>query len=274
MKEKQSLLAECLRGLESVAVAFSGGADSSFLLQSAYDALGDRAFAVTGCSLSFPQRELRAAQEFTHTRGIRHYLLDSEELALEGFSQNPPNRCYLCKKELFSKIFRLAAEKGATHVIEASNMDDEGDYRPGLQALAELGIRSPLRLVRLSKEEIRALSKEMGLPTWNKPSFACLASRFPYGETINPERLARIDAAEQFLLDQGFEQVRVRFHEQGSLARLELDERGFAALLADHALRGRIDQRLRELGFIYSAVDLSGYRAGSMNAVLPLMQGA
>jgi uncharacterized protein len=268
MHEKQAALARRLRALESVAVAFSGGTDSSFLLQSARDALGERVIAVTGRSLSFPQRELRAAEDFARARGIRHFVVDSEELALEGFAQNPPDRCYLCKKELFGKISRLAAQQGMAHVIEASNLDDEGDYRPGLRAIAELGVISPLRLVRLGKEEIRALSREMGLPTWNKPSFACLASRFPYGESINPERLARIDAAEQYLLDQGFEQVRVRFHEEGRLARLELDEGGFA-LLADAGVRRRVDRRLRELGFVFIAVDLAGYRTGSMNATLP-----
>ncbi|MCL1916003.1 MAG: ATP-dependent sacrificial sulfur transferase LarE [Desulfovibrionaceae bacterium] len=265
--KKRQLLTEYLRGLGSVAVAFSGGTDSAFLLQTAHDALGDGVMAVTGCSPSFPQRELWTAQEFTRTRGIRHYLVNSEELALEDFAKNPPDRCYWCKKQLLGKIMDLAAQKGAVRVAEASNLDDENDYRPGLKAVAEMGVLSPLRLARLGKAEIRALSKEMGLPTWNKPAFACLASRFPYGERISPEGLARVDAAEQFLLDQGFEQVRVRFHEQGRLARLELDEDGLDRL-ADAALRRRVDLHLRELGFIYSAVDLRGYLPGSLNALL------
>jgi uncharacterized protein len=268
LKEKHNKLVECLSGFSSVAVAFSGGVDSTFLLQSAYDVLGDRVIAVTGCSLSFPQRELRLAQDFTKERKIRHYLVDSEELELDGFADNPPNRCYLCKKELFTKIGKLAAEKGMAQVIEASNTDDEGDYRPGLQAVAELGVASPLRVSGLSKVDIRALSKEMELPTWNKPSFACLASRFPYGERIDPERLRRIDAAEQFLLDQSFQQVRVRFHDQGKLARIEVDADGFA-LLADAGLRLKIGERFRELGFIYTAIDICGYRTGSMNDTLP-----
>jgi uncharacterized protein len=267
LKEKRDRLSACLRSLESVAVAFSGGVDSAFLLKSACDILGDAVIAVTGRSLSFPLRELRAAQEFTSSRGIRHFLVDSEELALEGFSDNPPNRCYLCKKELFAKIKILAGEKGMLQVVEASNLDDEGDFRPGLRAVAELGVISPLRLARLTKEDIRALSREMGLPTWDKPSFACLASRFPYGERIDPERLRRIDAAEQFLLDLGFRQVRVRFHEQGRLARLEVDETGFA-LLADAALRRRVSERFGELGFIYTSVDILGYQTGSMNKTL------
>jgi uncharacterized protein len=271
LKEKQTRLAEGLRALGSAAVAFSGGVDSTFLLKIAQNVLGDKVIAVTGRSLSFPQRELEAARAFTREQGIRHLLVDSEELELDGFAQNPPNRCYLCKKELFAKIRRMAEQEGMAQVVEASNLDDEGDYRPGLLAVAELGVLSPLRSARLNKAEIRALSKEMGLPTWNKPSFACLASRFPYGERIDAERLARIDAAEQFLLNQGFGQVRVRFHEQGKLARLEVDAQGFA-LLADQDLRLHIDLHLRELGFTYTAVDLQGYRTGSMNAGLPIAQ--
>jgi uncharacterized protein len=266
-QDKLARLTEYLRGLGGVAAAFSGGVDSSFLLRVARDVLGDKVIAVTGRSLSFPQRELRAAEAFAASLGVRHFVIDSEELALDGFSDNPPNRCYLCKKELFAKIWHLAREQGISQVIEASNTDDEGDYRPGLQALAELSVLSPLRLARLGKAEIRLLSREMGLPTWDKPSFACLASRFPYGERIEPERLRRIDAAEQFLLDKGFRQVRVRFHEQGRLARIEVDEQGFA-LLADAGLRASVCGRLNELGFAYTAVDLKGYRTGSMNETL------
>ncbi|MDR3320361.1 MAG: ATP-dependent sacrificial sulfur transferase LarE [Desulfovibrio sp.] len=269
--EKLARLMQCLGGFNSLAVAFSGGVDSTFLLKVAHDVLGDKVVAVTGRSLSFPLRELRAAEEFAVLKGIRHFVVNSEELDLEGFSANPTNRCYICKKGLFSKIWKLAREEVIDQVIEASNTDDGGDYRPGLQAIAELGVVSPLRLAGLSKEEIRQLSREMELPTWDKPSLACLASRFPYGERITPEYLRRIDAAEQFLLTCGFRQVRVRFHEQGKLGRIEVDERGFG-LLADAGLRDRVYQCLNDLGFAYVAVDLKGYRTGSMNETLRLQQ--
>lgn len=250
----------------SVAVAFSGGTDSTFLLKTAHDLLGDKVIAVTARSLSFPGRELDEASAFAREHQIEHIVIDSEELDIEGFAQNPVNRCYLCKTELFTKIKAVAQSKGISHVIEGSNLDDLGDYRPGLQAISELGIRSPLRDAELSKDEIRLLSKLLNLPTWNKQSFACLSSRFPYGENITPQRLQMIDQAEQFLLDQGFHQVRVRYH--GNLARIEVDEPGFS-LLTDPALRSSINARLKEIGFTYVTLDIKGYQMGSMNATLP-----
>ncbi len=263
---KYEQLKDNLRDMQRVVVAFSGGVDSTFLLQAAHDVLGDDVIAVTARSLSFPSRELAEAAAFTAQEGIEHLVVDSEELDIDGFSQNPANRCYLCKSELFAKIRQIARERQIDHVLEGSNLDDNGDYRPGLQAVAEWSVRSPLREAGLTKAEIRRLSREQGLPTWNKPSFACLSSRFPYGVSITPERLRMVDQAEQYLLDLGFRQVRVRFHDR--LARIETDADGFR-LLADPDLRRQINSQFKTIGFTYTALDLLGYRTGSMNDTLP-----
>ncbi len=236
-----------------------------FLLKTAHDVLGDCVIAASARSCSFPKRELDEATAFCKKEGIVHVTFDSEELEIEGFSQNPANHCYLLQRELFTPILTIAKEHRILHIAEGSNKDDEGDYRPGLTAVAELGIKSPLRYAELNKREIRHLSKEMNLPTWNKQSFACLSSRFPYGEEINPERMAKIDKAEQFLLDNGFHQVRVRYH--GNLVRIETDEEGFA-LMSSPEKREKIYAALKELGFTYIALDLLGYRTGSMNETL------
>ncbi|MBO4780787.1 MAG: ATP-dependent sacrificial sulfur transferase LarE [Lachnospiraceae bacterium] len=263
--QKYDDLKTLIKTYGSVAVAFSSGVDSTFLLYAAKEALGDKAIAVTAHSCSFPERELKETKAFCENHNIRQFVFDSEELDIEGFSQNPKNRCYLCKRELFQKIINIAADNGITVIAEGSNLDDNGDYRPGLRAVAELGIKSPLREIGFTKADIRALSRHLGLPTWNKQSFACLASRFVYGETITEEKLGMVDRAEQLLLDLGFHQMRVRIH--GTMARIEVMPEEFPKLIEED-IRTRITTTLKSIGFTYITMDLIGYRTGSMNEVL------
>lgn len=263
MQEKLNNLKSYLKSLGSVAIAFSSGVDSTFLLKVAHDILGANAIAITVRAHSFPKREMNESSEFCKSEGIQQFFCDVNEMDIPGFAENPRNRCYLCKNEIFTKIIDTARQNGIVHVCEGSNMDDLGDYRPGLQAVAELGIKSPLRECQLYKNEIRTLSKEMNLPTWQKPSFACLASRFVYGEKITSEKLDMVDKAEQFLLDLGLMQERVRIH--GTLARIEVLPEEFDIVL-EH--RQEISSELKKIGFSYVALDLQGYRTGSMNETI------
>lgn len=261
LQNKYLELKKYLSSLNSVAVAYSSGVDSTFLLKTAVDTLHrDNVLALTAKSHSFPKRELDESIQFCKSENIRQIVFESEELSIDGFSNNPPDRCYICKKELFSKIKGIARENNINAVVEGSNADDINDYRPGMRAVAELEILSPLKKVGLTKNEIRALSKQLGLKTWNKQSFACLSSRFVYGEKITVQKLDMIDKSEQLLLDLGFKQVRVRIH--NDVARIEVLPNEIERVMQ---FKDTIYSKFKEYGFRYVTLDLGGYRTGSMN---------
>jgi uncharacterized protein len=264
LKAKRDRLVGLLREMGGCVIGFSGGVDSTFLFAVAAEALGERVLAVTATSETYPLRELREARELAAGLGGRHRVIVSEELDIPGFSENPTDRCYHCKKELFSKLRAIADEEGLPQVLDGSNVDDLGDYRPGRNATRELSVRSPLIEAGLSKDDIRELSRAMGLSTWNKPAFACLSSRFPYGVRITRERLTRVGRAEEALRGLGFRVVRVRHH--GDVARLELGPEEF--LQAVNGFRDEIVRLVKEAGYAYVALDLQGYRTGAMNETL------
>lgn len=262
LEEKYGQLKDRIASAGRAAVAFSGGVDSVFLLYAAKEALGDQVLALTAALRAVPGKELREAEEFCRIRGIRHRIERIDEFSIEGFAENPPDRCYLCKKTLFTKMRRIAAAEGYPVLMEGSNLDDQGDYRPGLRALRELGIRSPLKEAGFSKAEIREMSRRLGLPTWEKPSMACLASRFVYGERITPEKMDMVERAEEYLSELGFVQRRVRIH--GNLARIELLPEDIARMM-EEGRYGRVQEKLASLGFSYVTLDLKGFESGSMN---------
>ncbi len=262
---KLEKLKQYIADLGSLAVGFSGGVDSSLLVAVAHEVVGDRLIAVTGADASVPEREVNESIDFCKEREIRHIICKVNPLEEEGYRHNSPDRCYFCKHGIFTEVKNIAEENGIEYMAEGSNMDDIGDYRPGLRAATELSVKSPLREAGLAKSDIRLISKAMGLPTWSKPAYACLASRFVYGEEITKKKLHMIDAAEQFLIEHGFFEERVRMH--GNMARIEVPPEDIPKLAAD-GIREKIYEKFREIGFLFVTLDLKGYRLGSMNATL------
>lgn len=269
MDTKLDQLNEILRRTDGVLIAFSAGVDSTFLLKAAYLVLGERAIALTASSPTAPPGELEAAKEFTQSLGCRHIVVDTNELANPSFAQNPANRCFFCKDELYRICRAQADQLGVPTVVDGTNLDDLKDHRPGLKAAAEWGIRHPLVEARMTKDDIRRYSREFNLATWDKPSSPCLSSRFPYGTEINLERLKKVAACELFLKQLHFREFRVRYH--GDLARIEVSQNEFDRLF-DKATRDAVVQQFKAVGFNYVSLDLQGYRTGSLNEALRTKQ--
>ena len=265
IEDKLSKLKEIVSKLESVVVAFSGGVDSTLVAKVCYDTLRDNSMAVTARSETYPDFEFKESQKLAREIGIKHLVVDTSELAIEGFANNPPERCYFCKTELFGNLKQIAKEHGFLNVVDGANLDDTQEFRPGLKASKELNVRSPLKEAGLKKEDIRKVSKLLNLPNWNKPAYACLSSRFPYGQSITEEKISMVSEAEKYLRGLGLIQFRVRHHE--TIARIEILPEDIH-ILTNSPAREELTAKFKKIGFTYVTLDLEGYRSGSMNEIL------
>ena len=266
LEQKTKIIKSLILEMDSALVAFSGGVDSTLVLALAHDVLGEKALAVTAQSASMPDREMKACHQLAKEIGVKHLVVKTEEMSNPNYRANPANRCYHCKTELYSSLKKVAQQENILNILNGTNTDDLGDYRPGLDSAREQGVRSPLVEAEFNKQEVRELSRKMELSVWDKPAMACLSSRIPYGQPVTPEKLAMIEQAEDLLLSLGFTQVRVRH--LGTLARIELDKNEIPRYQNDKSVQKAVEEKLKALGFNNVVLDPEGYRMGNLNSAL------